>query len=693
VLGLTAVGADVTDIGGYNLLEPLANYDKVSWQGVNGIIWALLAFDSHNYSIPASPSGTTQSTRDNLISGILEKEVSGGGWTMWGAADPDITAMAIQALAPYCATDTAVQSAVNRALEWLSTVQFKDGSFGGYGSNSISTAQVLTALTAMKIDPAGDSRFIKNGNTVIDALCTYFVPGGGFKYLPKNTAINGMATEQGYYSLVSYYRYLAGDTSLFDMSDVNLTVEENKVNAVVALIEALPETSKITLAHEEQVAAAKKAYDDLGHLTTLVPVELTKRLQDGVSRISALKMPDVLTKIHKTTGEYICNTVTNPTVGSTGGEWAIIGLARSGHQIPENYYPTYISNVINTLQENNGILDKRKYTEYSRVVLGLTALGYDVTDVGGYNLLSPLADYAQTIWQGVNGPIWALIAFDSHGYEIPLAPSGKTQSTRENLIARILEKEISGGGWSLSGKADADITAMAIQALVPYCATNSEVRAAVDRALVWLSSAQNSEGGFGSWGTVNAESCAQVLTALVTMGIDPMKDTRFIKNEKTVLDALSEFYVAGGGFKHTMNGDVGGMATEQSFYALTAYYRFVNGQTRLYDMSDVKIDAPYQAVISLIQSIGIVTLDSGDTLRAARNAYNALADKNKAKVKNYPTLLNAEKEFSTRIKPVQEIEALISELGKITVESKAALEKVRSAYDKLTSEQQSHVSN
>ena len=130
---------------------------------------------------------------------------------------------------------------------------------------------------------------------------------------------------------------------------------------------------------------------------------------------------------------------------------------------------------------------------------------------------------------------------------------------------------------------------MAIQSLAPYYKTNETVKAAVDKALEVLSALQRNDGGFGSWGTVNSESCAQVIVALTALGIDPIADSRFVKNGLTVLDALAGFYVTGGGFRHTAGGDRDGMATEQGYYALAAYYRFANTQTRLYDMSDVTV--------------------------------------------------------------------------------------------------------
>lgn len=49
------------------------------------------------------------------------------------------------------------------------------------------------------------------------------------------------------------------------------------------------------------------------------------------------------------------------------------------------------------------------------------------------------------------------------------------------------------------------------------------------------------------------------------------------------------FYVEGGGFAHEHGGELDDIATEQSYYSLVSYSRFLSGKTTLYDMSDVKI--------------------------------------------------------------------------------------------------------
>lgn len=286
-------------------------------------------------------------------------------------------------------------------------------------------------------------------------------------------------------------------------------------------------------------------------------------------------------EIYPSVGDYIASLGT-PGVGSVGGEWMVIGLARSGRTVPDGYYDAVVKYVQEKINDKEQ-LHRAKSTDNSRVILALTALGYDVTDIAGHNLLMGLNDMSYIKRQGINGPIWALIAFDSHNYEIP---SGDV--TRDALIAAILDAQLADGGWALSGtNADPDMTAMAIQSLAPYYGTNEAVTSAVDNALNRLSDLQTADGGYRSWGTLNSESCAQVIVALTALGIDPQTDSRFIKNGCSVLDALMTFYTDGGGFRHTMDGDLNGMATEQGYYALVSYARLKENKTSLYDMSDV----------------------------------------------------------------------------------------------------------
>lgn len=287
---------------------------------------------------------------------------------------------------------------------------------------------------------------------------------------------------------------------------------------------------------------------------------------------------------------YMVSAVKSPEVGSIGGEWAIIGLARSGYTVPTNYYEDYYARVEKYVKNCSGVLHERKYTEYSRVILALTAIGRDPSKVAGYNLLMPLGDFEKTIWQGLNGPIWALIALDSGNYEIPKNPAAKTQATRQLYIDEILNSQMKDGGWSLTGtgESDVDITAMALQALAKY-QDQKAVKTATDSALTWLSKNQDSKGGYASWGTTNVESVAQVIVALCELGMN-LNDSRFVKNGHTLTENLLSFRQSNGGFYHVLDGSDGNnqMSAEQGFYALVAIDRAENGKNSLYRMGDVK---------------------------------------------------------------------------------------------------------
>lgn len=355
------------------------------------------------------------------------------------------------------------------------------------------------------------------------------------------------------------------------------------------VIDKISKIGNVTKDSEQDIKDARKAYDAL--------TDLQKLLVDNYETLTAAEtkfaMLDTLGKVSEpyiSTGEYM-EELGTPNVGAVGGEWMVIGLARSGRTVPgvEDYYQKAVEYVQQSIDPDTGRLHKAKSTDNSRMILALTAIGKDVTNVGGYNLLAGLSDLEFVKYQGNNGPIWALLALDSGNYPVP---SGGT-TTRQALIDEILSVQTSDGGWAISGdRADSDMTGMALTALAPYCKKDPTVKQAIDKAIARLSEMQDDDGGFSTtYGDgkyiATSESTAQVLTALSALGIDGDTDSRFVKNGSSVVDALLRYYVKGGGFKHIMDGEIDGMGTEQSYYALTAYYRFLSGKTNLYDMTDI----------------------------------------------------------------------------------------------------------
>ena len=276
------------------------------------------------------------------------------------------------------------------------------------------------------------------------------------------------------------------------------------------------------------------------------------------------------------TQAYIEENVTNPSVGSIGGEWTVTALARN-HRLSEFTRKVYLQNLLGTLHDTNGVLTRRKYTEYARVTLALSSMGTDAANVGGFDMVTPLYEYDNVISQGINGPIWALIALDSRNYPAE-------EGLRERYIDTILSMELPGGGFGLVDEPD-DMTPMAIQALAPY-KEDAKVQAAIDRSIAVLDAAQTADGGFSKEG--GSESISQVVIAFSIYDPSLLTSEQFTKNGNTMLDALMNYQHSDGSFDHILGEGSSLMATEQAALALTAYDRALKGETSIWDMTDVE---------------------------------------------------------------------------------------------------------
>ena len=285
------------------------------------------------------------------------------------------------------------------------------------------------------------------------------------------------------------------------------------------------------------------------------------------------------------TARYLQAQIPEPTCAAVGGDWLVFGLARSGLKVPQKYFDAYYKNVEDYIVSVDGILSRKKNTEYSRVILAMSAIGKNPTNVAGFNLLLPLGDFDETVRQGVNGAIFALLALDSGGYEIPEALS-RWSDELSAAVGELLRREIPDGGWTLTGgEPDVDITAMTLQALAKY-RDWQDVEDAVQRGIAALSALQEPNGAYLSWDEENSESVCQVIVALTELGIS-LDDERFVKNGQTLPQVLERFACEDGSYRHSLNGGSDEMATEQAFYALAAIHRAETGETTLYDMTDV----------------------------------------------------------------------------------------------------------
>ena len=224
VIALRAAGANPCGFNGYNLVEKLYDYQGLEKSTLNGPIYMLLALDSGKYSIPASALWNDQ----KLVSLILGCQKSDGSFALasGSAGDPDITAMAITALAPHLA-ESGVTDAVNAAVGFLSSNQTADGGFIPSGSSneaSETVSQAIIALNSVGIDAATDLRFVKNGKSLLDNLIGYENADGGFRHTLSNDDSDIIATQQALMALDAYRRFEQYQPRLFDLSATGYSI-------------------------------------------------------------------------------------------------------------------------------------------------------------------------------------------------------------------------------------------------------------------------------------------------------------------------------------------------------------------------------------------------------------------------------------------------------------------------------------
>lgn len=268
-LAVLAAGGDPTSIGIDESGNPInliadGTYNRgkttpLGRQGINGWIWGLITLDSMRYEIPQD----AYYTRDDIIIEILRQQLPDGGFALSGkVSDPDITAMALQALAPYYNSERTytytqktleeevtktVRQIVEEALACLSDLQLETGDFSSWGTQNVeSTDQVAVALCCLGINPLEDERFIKNGNTLLDGILRYRMTDGGFihsfTYDPDNpTSLpdqsNTMASEQTLYAMAALWRQAKEMRTLYDFRPEQSNALKQRIADLEAKIE------------------------------------------------------------------------------------------------------------------------------------------------------------------------------------------------------------------------------------------------------------------------------------------------------------------------------------------------------------------------------------------------------------------------------------------------------------------------
>ena len=475
-----------------------------------------------------------------------------------------------------------------------------------------------------------------------------------------NDAYNALTPAQKKY--LTPYEEAKLTSAVSEMSKVEITY-------VDGMLAALPGKDAVTAQSRSTIEAARKAYEELTDEQKKKITNLNNLLEaeEAFKNLGSTAIyEDYLKKVLV----YVKKQTLDPSFApgkSIHSEWAVLAEAR-GNVSDAVWYNTYLTNAAAKIASMNGDLlsaenTKGRYTEYSRVILALTSIGEDATKFTGpngtvYNLVEPLFDQSGGKYlvseQGNNGTAFALIALDSGSYY----KDATGNAAREAWIKTLHTNQHSNGAWNIDGDHpgdNVDTTAMVVQALAPYYASNTDAKDAVDKAVGWLSAQYQLRGDYGS-----SESAAQVIVALSALGIDARTNADFqYKGISVLSNFLSYADETTGGFLHVKvdpdsgaNGTVNQMASEQAAYTLVAYDRYAGNRNRLYDMSDVvkRENASVKEVINLINEIGPVGERSYNAIAEARIAYDNLSDEDQDKVTNYKTLTDAEKAYSEILK-------------------------------------------
>ncbi|MCU5581265.1 DUF4430 domain-containing protein [Bacillus toyonensis] len=259
-------------------------------------------------------------------------------------------------------------------------------------------------------------------------------------------------------------------------------------------------------------------------------------------------------------------------------DWVAIGLSRSGKNVPIEAQLNYVKAVTEKVEKR---INRFSATDLARTIIMMNAMSADPKKVGGHNLVQKL--YESDKVNSVTGYTFALLAFDTNKYEIPV----EAKWNRVALVDAILNTQHTDGGWTYtsSGSKDSassvDVTGMVLSALAPY-QDRSDVKPAVQKAVAYLYNEQLKNGGFSADGQENSNSTAQAI-----IGLSLVKDVDQNRLHKAVQSLLS-YQLPNGEFKWLPSDQNGnGMATEQ---ALLALVQFKEIGKSIYDWSNVGDD-------------------------------------------------------------------------------------------------------
>ena len=561
---VAAMGLDVTDFAGHDLLEPLRRPEMV--EADEDRLDMLLDLDA------AGDAGKTDefnALRETLITEALARQQSSGEFrytSKWPAelkrkgvaAEPDrfdyilLTAKSAQALAPY-RSRAEVGTAIEKAIDYLSAQQLASGGFLRYGEDVEEDAVVLEMMQALGISP-DDERFVKNGNTVPDGMMGWYqgkysssapAPGQGFYRENANWGYNTYS----YYEPLGWVKSSWG--SMYDPDDPDnpdkCVIERKYINeAAFSGFSLFYTASQTRNTSTEDLVVPPRSDTDV----KLDYKQLLKQKTDGMVERVIARYEHMLTEDREITAGEIA-----------GYSSQILALQNANAELTKAEKEK-LQEIMTVMVGASGdyYLGRTSSTYSAGAVRAMQYLGMDPANVNGLDYLAVLANtgkleatstydfnsYLRDI-ESVSAQVWRSRGIDVGTLVDSYAVRILADQTPDGGFDNYYGVNIAQGHTNTSWRDDTIYTAKTITVLAPY-RDKEYIAKAIDRAVDYLSSVQLSDGSFpGMTGDSDGGATLTVLKMMEALDIS-LDDPRFVKNGNTVADAMKTFYIDGVGF-------------------------------------------------------------------------------------------------------------------------------------------------
>ena len=564
---VAAMGLDVTDFAGHDLLEPLRRPEMV--EADEDRLDMLLDLDA------AGDAGKTDefnALRETLITEALARQQSSGEFrytSKWPAelkqkgvaAEPDrfdyilLTAKSAQALAPY-RSRAEVGAAIEKAIDYLSAQQLDSGGFLRYGEEDVEEdAVVLEMMQALGISP-DDERFVKNSRTVLDGMMGWYqgkyssgapAPRQGFY---RENAIWGYNT---YYKPLGWVKKAWRSMSDPDDPDSSEYVTERKyVNeAAFSGFSLFYTASQTRNTSAEDLVIPPRSDTDV----KLDYKQLLKQKTDG-------KKTDEMVERVIARYEYMLTEDREITAGEIAKYSSQILALQNANAELTKAEKEKLQEIMTVMVGASGdyYLGRTSSTYSAGAVRAMQYLGMDPANVNGLDYLAVLANtgkleaastydfnsYLRDI-ESVSAQVWRSRGIDVGTLVDSYAVRILADQTPDGGFDNYYGVNIAQGDTNTSWRDDTIYTAKTITVLAPY-RDKEYIAKAIDRAVDYLSSVQLSDGSFpGMTGDSDGGATLTVLKMMEALDIS-LDDPRFVKNGNTVADAMKTFYIDGVGF-------------------------------------------------------------------------------------------------------------------------------------------------